>query len=118
MAVDKDRLYKKLNRVGEQVVRENLAKGIYGQPKRPLVEEWLNQCEAAREAATTERAEQREEETLELAREANQLAREENRLATPESPPGKWYERPFGTYGLMVIAGLTVAYLIYVFGWQ
>jgi len=118
MAVDKDRLYKKLNRVGEQVVRENLANGIYGQPKRPLVEEWLRQCEAGREAAAAGRSEEREEEALELAREANQLAGEENRLAISEISSEKWYQRPLGMFGLMVLAGLLVGFLIYYFGWQ
>ena len=93
MAVDKDRLYKNLEHVGEHGVRANLAKGIYGRPKRPLVEEWLHQCEAGREAATAERSEEREEEALELVREASELIREEVRLATPESPPEKWYQR-------------------------
>ena len=99
MAIDKDRLYKKLERVGEQVVRENLAKGIYGQPKHPLVEEWLRQCEANRDAAA-ERAEEREEEALELASEANQLAREVNRLAIPEITPAKWYQRLLRRIGI------------------
>ncbi len=118
MAVDRDRLFKKLEHVGEQVVRENLAKGIYGRPKRPLVEEWLHQCEAGREAAAAERSEEREEEALELVREASELIREEVRLATPESPPEKWHHRPLGNWLLMVLAGLVVGFLIYFFGWQ
>ena len=118
MTADKDRLYKKLEHVGEHVVRGNLAKGIYGPPKHPLVEEWLRQCEAGRETEAAERTEEREEEALELTREANQLAREENRLATTESPPENWYLRPVGIVGLVVIAGLIVIYLAFFFGWQ
>ncbi len=100
MTADRDRVYKKLEHVGEQLVRENLAQGIYGPPKHPLVEEWLRQCEANRDAAAAERAEEREEEALELAREANQLAREESRLATAESPPEKWYLRLLRRIGI------------------
>ena len=118
MAVDKDRLYKKLEHVGEHVVRENLAKGIYGPPKIPLIEEWLRQCDVERESAAAQRAEKREEEALELAREANRLAREENRLATPETPSDRWHHRPLGNWLLMVLAGLLVGFLIYFFGWQ
>ena len=43
MAVDKDRLYKKLDHVGEQRVREKLANADYTQKKRRLVEKWLRQ---------------------------------------------------------------------------
>ena len=85
MAVDKDRLYKKLEHVGEQVVRENLANNVYGENRRGLVEEWLEQFQDQDEAV--------EEEALELVREASELIREENRLATPETPPRKWYQR-------------------------
>ncbi len=116
MTADRDRLFKKLEHVGEHVVRENLAKGIYGQPKHPLVEEWLRQCEAERDAAAAERAEEREEEALELAREASELIREEIRLATPETTPAKWYARPLGRVGLTVLGALVV-YLLYFFGW-
>ena len=41
MTADRDRLYKKLDHVGEQVVRANLANGVYGENRRDLVEEWL-----------------------------------------------------------------------------
>ncbi len=81
MAVDKDRLYKKLERVGEQVVRENLASGVYGENRRELVEEWLEQFQDVDEAV--------EDEALELAS-------EEDRPATPEPRPRKWYQRLLG----------------------
>ena len=85
MTADRDRLFKKLEHVGEHVVRANLANGVYGENRRDLVEEWLEQFQDQGEAV--------EEEALELVREASELIREENRLATPETPPAKWYQR-------------------------
>jgi len=85
MTADRDRLFKKLEHVGEQVVRANLANGVYGENRRDLVEEWLEQFQDQGETV--------EEEALELVREASELIREENRLATPETPPRKWYQR-------------------------
>ncbi len=78
MTADRDRLYKKLDHVGEHVVRTNLANGVYGENRRQLVEEWLEQFQDHGEAV--------EEETLELAS-------EEDRPAIPEAPPDKWYQR-------------------------
>ncbi len=78
MTADKDRLYKKLEHVGEHVVRANLANGVYGENRRDLVEEWLEQFQDHGEAI--------EEEALESTR-------EENRRAKPETPPDKWYQR-------------------------
>jgi len=56
MTVDKDRLYKKLDHVGEHVVRRNLSNGVYGDDRRPLVEEWLEQFEESEEAAAESEA--------------------------------------------------------------
>ncbi len=106
MTADRDRLYKKLDHVGEQVVRANLANGVYGENRRDLVEEWLEQFQDQGDAV--------EEEALELVREASELIREENRLATPETPREKWHRRLLGIVGLMVLAML-VYYLIYFF---
>ena len=50
MTADKDRLFKKLEHVGEHVVRENLENGVYGPNRRGLVEEWLEQFEDNDEA--------------------------------------------------------------------
>jgi len=50
MTADKDRLFKKLEHVGEPVVRENLENGVYGPNRRGLVEEWLEQFEVYDEA--------------------------------------------------------------------
>ncbi len=78
MTADRDRLYKKLDHVGEHVVRTNLANGVYGENRRDLVEEWLEQFQVQGEAV--------EEESLELAS-------EEDRPAIPEARPDKWYQR-------------------------
>ncbi len=106
MTADRDRLFKKLEHVGEHVVRANLANDVYGENRRELVEEWLEQFQDQDEAT--------EEEGLELVREASELIREELRLATPEPPPEKWHRRLLGIVGLMVLATL-VYYLIYFF---
>ena len=105
MAVDKNRLYKKLEHVGEQVVRENLANDVYGPNRRPLVEEWLEQFDDTGKMRALDLAE-REEEDLGFAREADPLA-QQDRQATPE----KWYRRHLGVIGLAVLAGLII-YLI------
>ncbi len=81
MTADRDRLFKKLEHVGEHVVRANLANGVYGENRRDLVEEWLEQFQDQGEAI--------EEEALELAS-------EEDRPAKPETPPDKWYQRLLG----------------------
>ena len=106
MTADRDRLFKKLEHVGEHVVRANLANGVYGENRRDLVEEWLEQFQDQDEGV--------EEEALELVREASELIREENRVATPEAPPEKRNRRLLGIVGLMVLATL-VYYLIYFF---
>jgi len=110
MAVDKDRLYKKLDHVGEYVVRENLAKGVYGEHRRGLVEEWLEQFQEDDEPEAVEEA------ALESAHEANHLTREEDPPATPEIPPDQQNRRPLGIIGLAVLAGLIIGGLIYFFG--
>ncbi len=84
MTADKDRLFKKLEHVGEHVVRENLENGVYGPNRRGLVEEWLEQFE------DNDEAELRLEEELED--EAGALASEVRKVAD-ESPPKKWYQR-------------------------
>ena len=76
MAVDKDRLFKKLEHVGEYVVRENLANGVYGENRRPLVEEWLEQFSVPDEADS-------------IQEQGPELADEQDRPATPEITPAK-----------------------------
>ena len=84
MTVDKDRLFKKLEHVGEPVVRENLENGVYGPNRRGLVEEWLEQFEDNDEAELLFE-EEHEDEAGALASEARKVA--------DESPPKKWYQR-------------------------
>ena len=84
MTADKDRLFKKLEHVGEHVVRENLENGVYGPNRRGLVEEWLEQFEDNDEAELL-LEEEHEDEAGALASEA--------RKAADESPPKKWYQR-------------------------
>jgi hypothetical protein len=84
MTADKDRLFKKLEHVGEHVVRENLENGVYGPNRRGLVEEWLEQFEDNDEAELL-LEEEHEDEAGALASEARKVA--------DESPPKKWYQR-------------------------
>ncbi len=84
MTADKDRLFKKLEHVGEPVVRENLENGVYGPNRRGLVEEWLEQFEDNDEAELL-LEEEHEDEAGALASEARKVA--------DESPPKKWYQR-------------------------
>ena len=84
MTADKDRLFKKLEHVGEHVVRENLENGVYGPNRRGLVEEWLEQFEDNDEAELL-LEEEHEDEAGALASEARKVA--------DESPPKTWYQR-------------------------
>ena len=84
MTADKDRLFKKLEHVGEHVVRENLENGVYGPNRLGLVEEWLEQFEDNDEAELL-LDEKHEDEAGALASEARKVA--------DESPPKKWYQR-------------------------
>ncbi len=116
MSVDKDRLYKKLDHVGEHIVRANLANGVYGENRRNLVEEWLEQFEDYAEAEANEEDDVGEgaveEKALELTREASERIREENRRATSKTSTVKWYQRPRRVIALAVLAALIYA-LIY-----
>ena len=84
MTADKDRLFKKLEHVGEHVVRKNLENGVYGPNRRGLVEEWLEQFEDNDEAELL-LEDEHEDEAGALASEARKVA--------DESPPKKWYQR-------------------------
>jgi len=84
MTADKDRLFKKLEHVGEHVVRKNLENGVYGPNRRGLVEEWLEQFEDNDEAELLLEEEHKDE--------AGALASEARKVAD-ESPPKKWYQR-------------------------
>ena len=89
MTVDKDRLFKKLEHVGEPVVRENLENGVYGPNRRGLVEEWLEQFEVYDEPEPVLEEEQ-EDESVASASEEGEVAE-----VADESPPKKWYQRLF-----------------------
>ncbi len=109
MTVEKDRLYKKLEHIGEFAVRETLANGVYGENRRELVEESLEhfQDDLVAEAI--------EAEVLESASDANELAREEDRSTTSKSPAEIWYRRSPGMTVLIVFAGVIAGCLIYFF---
>ena len=87
MTVDKDRLFKKLEHVGEHVVRENLENGVYGPNRREYVEEWLEQFEE-------------DDEPEQLLEEADEdegagLASEVAEVPDDSAPKKKWYQRLF-----------------------
>jgi len=110
MTVERDRLYKKLEHIGEFAVRENLANGVYGENRRELVEEWLEQFEddLLKEVIAAE--------AIELASDPNEFAREEDRPTTTKTPSEIWYQRQPGMSVLIVLAGVIVGCLIYFFG--
>ena len=110
MTVDRDRLYKKLEHIGEFAVRENLANGVYGENRRELVKEWLEQFEddLLKEAIAAE--------AIESASDPNEFAREEDRPSTTKRPSEIWYQRQPGMSVLIVLAGVIVGCLIYLFG--
>jgi len=86
MTVDKERLFKKLEHIGEYAVRENLENGVYGPNRRGYVEEWLEQFEENDEPEQLlEEAD--EDEGVALASEATE--------APDDSSPKKWYQRLF-----------------------
>ena len=86
MTVDKERLFKKLEHVGEYVVRENLENGVYGPNRRELVEEWLEQFDE------TDEQELIAEEAVETA----DAFAGETEQAPVKAVPLKWYQRLFG----------------------
>jgi len=93
MTVDKDRLFKKLEHVGEYVVRENLANGVYGPNRRGFVEEWLQQFEETDEPELVPEEEEAQEQKQEQEDETGALEAIE---VASETPPMKWYQRLFG----------------------
>ena len=86
MTVDKERLFKKLEHVGEYVVRENLENGVYGPNRRELVEEWLEQFDETDEQELV---------VEEASDDADALAGDV-RDEPEEAAPLKWYQRLFG----------------------
>lgn len=67
-------LYPKLEEMGEQEVRIQLARGIFGADSRPLIQEWLDGKDKAQSALSSAKRDAREEETLSIAKDANRIA--------------------------------------------
>ena len=74
MIVKKDELWAGLESDGEDTVRIKLAQGLYGQNKRPLVQEWLRQNELIRSEKKVSDFEQRAKEELRIASSARNAA--------------------------------------------
>ena len=86
---DIEKLYRQLDELGVEEVRNNLAKKIYSSGQRlEHVQNWLAIQESSKEEARLHRQEAREEESLSISRnalsiseEANSNSREANKLA-------------------------------------
>lgn len=71
--------YEKLESKGEEKVRQELKMGIYGyetdpKSKAPLVKDWLDRKEQARE-------EEKRNKEIDLSQEVNEIAKEANHIA-------------------------------------
>lgn len=75
-----------LDAVGEDQVRINLIKKIYGDhgAKRELVLEWLRRKEESRALEASAKGDAREEETLSIAKDALAIAKDANRIASED----------------------------------
>lgn len=67
-------LFNKLGEIGEAQVRQNLASGIYGPKKIPLVQEWLRRQEEDRSLAQSSKENRRQDDTLKIARSSRNAA--------------------------------------------
>lgn len=74
-------LWQKLEKLGENSVRKQLAEGVFGPNKIPLVEAWLAKKDSENAQASTQHQEVRETKALELSADANSIARRANRIA-------------------------------------
>ena len=74
MTISQDEMFKKCEDLGEAKVREHLNSNLWDQPKRKHAEEWLRQLEAAHDEDILSRQEDRELESITIAREANSIA--------------------------------------------
>ncbi len=74
MTIDKEKFFSELETLGEKEVREKIPSGVYGTKKLPFVKEWLRQQDELKEESRFSRIEEREEELLSIAREANEIA--------------------------------------------
>ena len=78
---DVEALWQKLEKTGEEEVRQRLDSGQYGSNKIPHVKAWLKKKEAERAGHQQQHQEAREEQALNLAREANEISRGANQIA-------------------------------------
>ena len=75
MIHDKNKLFEELKALGKKQVRENLNQGLYSSSKINLINEWLLQQSESKEESRFARKEERDEETLSIARDANDIAK-------------------------------------------
>lgn len=85
MAETEECIIVRLEALGEDAVRVELAKGNMGDvpthPYRRVVEDWLRSQSSIREAASADRAEAREEENLSISRKALANSERATRIA-------------------------------------
>jgi hypothetical protein len=88
MLIDQEAFVARLEQDGEDTVRRNLSLGVYGTPsnlsdvKISFVTHWLKSKDDARAVSAENKRDEREEETLRVAREALASAKEANRIAS------------------------------------
>ena len=81
MIPSKKEFFEKLEESGDTEVREKLAQCVYGEVKIPLVKEWLRRKVAEQEEQKHAGQMQRENDALEIARQANKIAIDANILS-------------------------------------
>jgi len=74
MSISQGDMFKKCDELGESKVRENLNSNIWNTSKQKHAKEWIRQLEVKRADDTLSRQEDREVESIEVAREANSIA--------------------------------------------
>ena len=70
-----------LDKTGEAEVRKTLAGGRYPPTKTALIQEWLKTKEQERDYQVQQRQETRDEEALQIAREANEISHKSNEIS-------------------------------------
>lgn len=73
--------WEKLDRYGEERVRQLLAQGAFNENHRGWAEAWVEKLARHHEATAQERQELRADEALDASREANRLSRYSNWIA-------------------------------------
>ena len=74
MPIPQDEVFKKCNELGESKVRENLNSNIWNTSKQKHAKEWLRQLEIKRSDDALSKQEDREVESIKVARDANSIA--------------------------------------------